>query len=116
MNIDVLYDDRDCSIGKKLSDNELNRYSLIKLIIGKRDLKNNLIEIKNRLDNNDSQKMSPDEVINFLKNKLINNLMIIFSSYEKLLIKRFLFSKKTDGFISIFSWFSIIGITIGVRL
>ena len=22
-NIDVLYDDRDCSIGKKLSDNEL---------------------------------------------------------------------------------------------
>jgi len=40
--------------------------------------------------------------------------MIIYTSYEKLLIKRFLFSKKTDGFISIFSWFSIIGITIGV--
>ena len=40
--------------------------------------------------------------------------MIIFSSYERLLIKRFLFSKKTDGYISIFSWFSIIGITIGV--
>ena len=40
--------------------------------------------------------------------------MIIYSSYERLLIKRFLFSKKTDGFISIFSWFSIIGITIGV--
>ena len=40
--------------------------------------------------------------------------MIIFSVYERLLIKRFLFSKKTDGFISIFSWFSIIGITIGV--
>ena len=40
--------------------------------------------------------------------------MLIFSSYERLLIKRFLFSKKTDGFISIFSWFSIIGITIGV--
>ena len=40
--------------------------------------------------------------------------MIFFSSYEKLLIKRFLFSKKTDGFISVFSWFSIIGITIGV--
>ena len=38
----------------------------------------------------------------------------MFSSYEILLIKRFLFSKKTDGFISIFSWFSIIGITIGV--
>jgi len=40
--------------------------------------------------------------------------MAFFTSYEKLLIKRFLFSKKTDGFISIFSWFSIIGITIGV--
>ena len=40
--------------------------------------------------------------------------MVFFSSYEKLLIKRFLFSKKTDGFISVFSWFSIIGITIGV--
>ena len=40
--------------------------------------------------------------------------MLFFSSYEKLLVKRFLFSKKTDGFISIFSWFSIIGITIGV--
>ncbi len=39
---------------------------------------------------------------------------MLFSSCEKLLIKRFLFSKKTDGFISIFSWFSIIGITIGV--
>ena len=40
--------------------------------------------------------------------------MIKLSSYERLLIIRFLFSKKTDGFISIFSWFSIIGITIGV--
>ena len=40
--------------------------------------------------------------------------MIIFNSFEILLIKRFLFSKKTDGYISIFSWFSVIGITIGV--
>ena len=40
--------------------------------------------------------------------------MFIYSTFEKLLIKRFLFSKKTDGFISIFSWFSIIGIMIGV--
>jgi len=39
---------------------------------------------------------------------------MLFSSYEKLLILRFLYSKKSDGFISIFSWFSIIGITIGV--
>ena len=40
--------------------------------------------------------------------------MFIYSSFEILLIKRFLFSKKTDGFISIFSWFSVIGISIGV--
>jgi lipoprotein-releasing system permease protein len=40
--------------------------------------------------------------------------MFIFTSFEKLLIKRFLFSKKTDGYISVFSWFSIVGITIGV--
>ena len=40
--------------------------------------------------------------------------MMLLYSYERLLIKRFLFSKKTDGFISIFSWFSVIGITIGV--
>ena len=38
----------------------------------------------------------------------------MLSTYERLLVKRFLFSKKTDGYISIFSWFSIIGITIGV--
>ena len=40
--------------------------------------------------------------------------MIILSTFERLLIKRFLFSKKTDGYISIFSLFSVIGITIGV--
>ena len=38
----------------------------------------------------------------------------MFSTYELLLLKRFLFSKKTDGYISIFTWFSIIGIMIGV--
>ena len=39
---------------------------------------------------------------------------MIFNKSESLLVKRFLFSKKSDGFISIFSWFSIIGISIGV--
>ena len=39
---------------------------------------------------------------------------MLFTSYEKLLILRFLYSKISEGFISIFSWFSIIGITIGV--
>ena len=38
----------------------------------------------------------------------------MYSTYELLLLKRFLFSKKTDGYVSIFSWFSIIGIMIGV--
>ena len=38
----------------------------------------------------------------------------MYSAYEFLLLKRFLFSKKTDGYISIFSWFSIVGIMIGV--
>ena len=38
----------------------------------------------------------------------------MLSTYERLLVKRFLFSKKTDGYISVFSWFSIIGIMIGV--
>ena len=38
----------------------------------------------------------------------------MYSKSERLLIIRFLFSKKTDGYISIFSWFSIIGIALGV--
>ena len=38
----------------------------------------------------------------------------MYTISERLLIKRFLFSKKTDGYISVFSWFSVIGITIGV--
>jgi len=38
----------------------------------------------------------------------------VLSTYERLIVKRFLFSKKTDGYISVFSWFSIIGIMIGV--
>ena len=38
----------------------------------------------------------------------------MYSNYEFLLLKRFLFSKKTDGYISIFSWFSVIGIMVGV--
>ena len=38
----------------------------------------------------------------------------MLSTYERLLVKRFLFSKKTDGYISVFSCFSVIGIMIGV--
>ncbi len=38
----------------------------------------------------------------------------MYSKSERLLIYRFLFSKKSDGYISIFSLFSIIGISLGV--
>ncbi len=38
----------------------------------------------------------------------------MISKSERLLILRFLFSKKSDGYVSIFVWFSIIGISLGV--
>ncbi len=38
----------------------------------------------------------------------------MFSKSERLLIFRFLLSKKSDGYVSIFAWFSIIGISLGV--
>ena len=63
-NLKILYDDRDCSIGKKLTDNELIGIPF-QVIVGKRDLKDNLIELKNRTTN-ESKKMSPEEAINFL--------------------------------------------------
>jgi prolyl-tRNA synthetase len=47
-NIDTLYDDRNCSIGKKLSDNDLIG-TPIQIIIGKRDLAEGLIEVKDRI-------------------------------------------------------------------
>ena len=38
----------------------------------------------------------------------------MFSKSEILLISRFLFSKKSDGYVSIFSLFSVVGISLGV--
>ncbi len=38
----------------------------------------------------------------------------MISKSERLLIFRFLFSKKSDGYVSIFTWFSIVGISLGV--
>ena len=67
-NVDVILDDRICSIGKKLSDNELIGIPY-QIIIGKRDLKDNLVEIKNR-QNNESEKISSSSVIDFINNKL----------------------------------------------
>ena len=63
-NIDVLYDDREFSIGKKLSDNDLIGIPY-QVIIGKRDLKDNLIEIKDR-KSYQSQKLNPEQALNFL--------------------------------------------------
>ena len=62
--LDILYDDRDCSIGKKLSDNDLIGIPY-QVIIGKRDLKDNIVQLKNRL-NNETKKISPEEALNFL--------------------------------------------------
>ena len=62
--LDVLYDDRDCSIGKKLFDNDLIGIPY-QVIIGKRDLKDNIVQLKNRL-NNETKKISPEEALNFL--------------------------------------------------
>ena len=68
---DILYDDRECSIGKKLSDNDLIG-TPYQIIIGKRDLENNLFKIKNRFKNK-SQKISVSEVKNFISEKIIES-------------------------------------------
>jgi len=59
-NIDTLYDDRNCSIGKKLSDNDLIG-TPIQIIIGKRDLTAGVIEIKDRTLNK-TEKIQIDDV------------------------------------------------------
>ena len=51
-------------MGKKLSDNDLIGIPY-QVIIGKRDLKDNIVQLKNRL-NNETKKISPEEVLNFL--------------------------------------------------
>ena len=65
---EVIYDDRVCSIGKKLSDNELIG-TPFQIIIGKRDLKNGLVEFKNRL-NNEVAKIKVDHIYNFINKEL----------------------------------------------
>ncbi len=67
-NIEVILDDRICSIGKKLSDNELIGIPY-QIIIGKRDLKNGVVEFKNR-QNNNIEKVATNDLINFINNKL----------------------------------------------
>ena len=65
---EILYDDRDCSIGKKLSDNDLIGIPY-QIIIGKRDVKDNLVEFKIR-QTNESKKISIDEAINIVSQKI----------------------------------------------
>ena len=67
-NIEVLYDERDCSLGKKFSDNDLIGIPY-QIIIGKRDLKENLVEFKER-KTYESKKINKDDVINFLTDKI----------------------------------------------
>ena len=68
--IDVILDDRICSIGKKLSDNELIGIPF-QVIIGKRDLKEGVVEFKNR-QKNTVEKIEINNLIKFIENKLIN--------------------------------------------
>ncbi len=67
-NVDTLYDDRNCSIGKKLSDNDLIG-TPIQIIIGKRDLAAGVIEIKDRLLDK-SEKIQIDDVKKVVLKKL----------------------------------------------
>ena len=66
--IDVLYDDRNVGIGKKLSDNDLIGFPY-QIIIGANNLKENLVEIKTR-QKNIVQKLSPEEAMNFITKQL----------------------------------------------
>ena len=59
-NIETLYDDRNFSIGKKLSDNDLIG-TPYQIIIGKRDLAAGVIEFKDRILNK-SNKIKIDDI------------------------------------------------------
>jgi len=67
---DVILDDRICSIGKKLSDNELIGIPF-QIIIGKRDLKEGIVEFKDR-QKNTSKKIEIGNLLQFVDNKLMN--------------------------------------------
>ena len=68
--IDVILDDRLCSIGKKLSDNELIGIPF-QIVIGKRDLKEGVVEFKDR-QKNTSKKIETGNLLLFVNNKLSN--------------------------------------------
>ena len=62
----MILDDRICSIGKKLSDNELIGIPF-QLIIGKKNLKEGFAELKNR---------STNQISNIPLNKVEENLLL----------------------------------------
>ena len=70
LKIEVLYDDRDVSIGKKFSDSDLLGFP-IQIIVGSKNLKNNFLEIKNRKSGN-IKKLSSEETVNFIINQFNN--------------------------------------------
>ena len=67
-DIETLYDNRDCSIGKKLTDNDLIG-TPIQMIIGKRDLSSGLIEVKDRILNK-SEKVKIENIKEVVLKKL----------------------------------------------
>jgi len=69
--IEVLFDDRDCSMGKKFSDNDLIG-NPFQIIIGKRDIKENMVELKERRTYH-SKKLEINNVVDYLIKKLFNN-------------------------------------------
>tara|TARA_Y100000590_G_scaffold466304_1_gene641209 strand:- start:3980 stop:5281 length:1302 start_codon:yes stop_codon:yes gene_type:complete len=68
--IEVLYDDRDVSIGKKFSDSDLIGFPY-QLIVGSKGIKDNIIEVKNR-KSNEIQKFNIDEVVNYITSQFKN--------------------------------------------
>ena len=69
--VDIFYDDRDVSVGKKFSDNDLIGFPY-QIIIGPKGLSANLLEIKDR-KTDQITKLSFDETINFIVNQFNNN-------------------------------------------
>ena len=69
-NIEVLYDDRDVSIGKKFFDSDLLGFP-IQIIIGPKGLKDNVLEVKDRKSGK-VEKISPQETVNFVINQFSN--------------------------------------------
>ena len=66
-NIDILYDERDASVGKKFSDSDLLGFPF-QIIVGPQGLKNNIIEIKDRKLGKVNQ-LSSQEIVNFVANQ-----------------------------------------------